>query len=69
MSACLCLAVAGCTFELRFRTDVEGLNNASIHCGNHIHSTIEIACRNTRLPCIRKASLDSRLAVAHHGYR
>jgi hypothetical protein len=65
--ALLCLAVAGGPFELRFRTDVQRLNNASVHCGNHIRSTIEIAFSNTGFPCVRKASFDSRLAVTHHG--
>jgi hypothetical protein len=55
-------------FELCFGTDVERLNNPSIYRCHYIHSTIQIRFRNTSLPCVRKASFDSRLAVTYHGY-
>jgi hypothetical protein len=65
----LYVTVTGRPFELCFRTEVKRLNNSSVHCGNQIDGAIKIDFSNTGLPCVRKASFYSRLAVAHHGNR
>ncbi len=55
------------TFELCFGANVEGLQNPCIDGRDDVHGTVEIGFVNARFPCVRKASLHSRLAIAHHG--
>jgi hypothetical protein len=44
-------------------------NNAGIDCRNDIHSSVEICLRDTGFPCVRKASLYSRLTISYEGNR
>ncbi len=55
--------------QLRFRTDVERLDNTSINCGDHINCGVEVFLTHASFPCIRKAAFHSRLAIPHHGDR
>jgi len=57
-----CLAL-----ELRFGTHVQRLDDPGIDGRDHIHGTVEVCLRDARLPCVRKASFDSWLAVTHEG--
>jgi hypothetical protein len=71
--ASLCFSLLGATrasgaFELCLGADIERLNNAGVHSGNHIHRAIQVRFRESCLPCVRKASFDSWLAVAHHSH-
>lgn len=63
----LTLPIVVLAFELGFGADVERLNNPCIDGCDDIHSTVEIGFVNACFPCIRKAALYSRLAIAHHG--
>ena len=42
-------------------------NFGGIDGRDHIHGTVEVCLRDARLPCVRKASFDSWLAVTHEG--
>jgi hypothetical protein len=53
--------------ELSCGTNVQGLNNAGIDGGNDVHASVQVCLRNTGCPCVRKASLYSRLTVAYKG--
>jgi hypothetical protein len=54
-------------FELGFGADVERLQNPCIDSCDDIHGTVQIGFVNACFPCIHKAALHSRLAIAHHG--
>jgi len=56
-------------FELGFGANVERLDNPCIHGSDNVHRHIYIFLSDAGLPCVRKAPLDSRLTVAHKGYR
>jgi hypothetical protein len=58
----------GRTFELRFGADVERLNNPGVDRRDHVHGAIQVSIGNPGFPCVRKASFDSRLTIAHHGH-
>jgi hypothetical protein len=53
--------------ELSCSTNVERLNNAGIDCGNDVYGSVQVCLSNTGFPCVRKASLDSRLTVTDEG--
>jgi len=55
--------------ELSCGANVQRLNNAGIDCRNDIHSSVEICLRDTGFPCVRKASLYSRLTISYEGNR
>ena len=55
----------GSTLELSFGTDVERLDNASVHSGDDVHRAIQVCFTDTCLPCIRKTAFHSRLTVAY----
>jgi hypothetical protein len=53
--------------ELSCGAKVQGLNDAGIDCRNDIHASVQVCLRDTGFPCVRKASLYSRLTVTHEG--
>jgi hypothetical protein len=55
--------------ELSCGAHVQRLNNAGIDCRNDVHGSIQICLRNTGFPCVRKASLYSRLTITYEGNR
>jgi len=55
--------------ELSRGAKVQRLNNAGIDCCNDVHGSVQICFRDTSLPCIRKASLYSRLTITYEGNR
>jgi hypothetical protein len=57
------------TLELSCGTNVQRLNNAGIDCRNDVHGSVQICLRDTGFPCVRKASLYSRLTVTYEGNR
>ena len=57
------------TLELSCGANVQRLNNAGIDCRNDIHGSVQLCLRDTGLPCVRKASLYSRLTVTYEGHR
>jgi hypothetical protein len=61
------LALQSVAFELRFGADIERLYNAGVNGGDHIHGAVQVMFRDAGFPCVRKATFDSRLAVAHRG--
>lgn len=63
----LCLLVRR-PFELRFRADIERLDNTGVNRCNDIDSAIQIFFRDSGFPCVRKAAFDSRLTVAYAGH-
>ena len=48
---------------------IQRLQNPSVHRRDHIHRRIQFFFGHSRLPCVRKAPLDSRIAKPHHGDR
>ena len=56
-------------FELSCGANVQRLNNAGIDCGNDVHASVQVCLSDTGFPCVRKASLHSRLTVTHEGHR
>jgi len=57
------------TLELRCGANVQRLNNAGIDYRNDIHGSVQFCLRDTGFPCVRKASLYSRLTVTYEGHR
>ena len=57
------------TLELSCSANVQRLNNASIDCRNDIYGSVQLCLRDTGFPCVRKASLYSRLTVTYEGHR
>jgi len=55
--------------ELSCGANVQGLNNAGIDGGNDVHASVQVCLRNTGGPCVRKASLYSRLTVTYESNR
>lgn len=45
---------------------IQRLKNTGIHCGDNIHRRVQFLLRHPRLPCIRKAPLDSGVTQPHH---
>jgi hypothetical protein len=45
---------------------IQRLQHSGIHRGDDIHSRIEIFFRHSRLPCVRKAAIHSRITEPHH---
>ena len=45
---------------------IERLQHAGVHRGDHIHSGIQLFFAYPRFPCVRKASIHSRVAQPHH---
>ncbi len=60
--------IAFLAFELGFGANVKGLQNPRVDGRDDVHSAVEICFVNACFPCVRKAALHSRLAVAHHGH-
>ena len=57
------------TLELSCGANVQGLNNAGIDCSNDVHASVQVCLGDTGFPCVRKASLHSRLTVPYKGNR
>jgi hypothetical protein len=57
------------TLELSCGANVQRLNNAGIDCRNDVHGSVQLCLRDTGFPCVRKASLHSRLTVTYEGHR
>ena len=57
------------TLELSCGANVQRLKNAGIDCRNDVHGSVQICLRDTGFPCVRKASLYSRLTVTYEGNR
>lgn len=45
---------------------IQRLEHARIHRCDHIHRRIQLLFRHPRLPCVRKATIHSRIAEPHH---
>jgi hypothetical protein len=48
---------------------IERLQNARVHCGNHVDRGVQLFFGHARFPCIRKAPIHSRIAEPHHRNR
>jgi hypothetical protein len=45
---------------------IERLQHSCVNCGDHIDRRIEFFFGHPRFPCVRKATLNSRIAKPHH---
>jgi hypothetical protein len=45
---------------------IQGLKHARVHRGDDVHRRIEFLFRHASLPCVRKATIHSRVAQPHH---
>ena len=44
-------------------------HNTRVHRGDDIYCRVQLFVRQSRLPCVHKATFHSRIAVAGHGHR
>jgi hypothetical protein len=49
-----------------FDSLIERLEHSRVYGGNHVHSRIEFLFGHARLPCVRKATIHSRITEPHH---
>jgi hypothetical protein len=45
---------------------IERLKHSSVHRRDDVHRRVELFFGHSRFPCVRKATIDSRIAKPHH---
>ena len=45
---------------------IQRLQNSNVNRGDYVHCGVQLFLRHPRFPCVRKATVDSRIAEPHH---